>query len=182
MPTSIVRGRSSEADLAEQLAAGTQKHLSTLTQVIIGSGTFTATEVETQLKAFATLRNDVDAAKAVVKAKLADEAAQGPALRAFFTAFIAFVMAAFGNSPDVLADFGLKPKKVRAPLTSVQKAAAAAKSKATREARGTKGSKAKLDVSGNVTGVLVTPITTGAAPQPAQTASNASSAPAGDTK
>jgi len=182
MPTSNARGLSNEAALAEQLAAGTQKHLSTLTQVIIGSGTFTPAQLETQLNAFATLRNDVDAAKATVKAKLADEAAQAPALRAFFTAFIAFVRAAFGNSPDVLADFGLQPKKARAPLTVVQKAAAAAKRKATRAARGTKGSKAKLAVTGNVTGVVVTPVTANETPQPAQTASNASSAPAGATK
>ena len=145
-----IKDKNSEAPLAEQLAAGTQKHLSTITQLIVGSGTYTPTQVETQLNAFAALRNDVDAAKAVVKAKLADEATQSPAMRAFFLAFIAYVRAAFGNSPDVLADFGLAPKKVKAPLTAVQKAAAA-KAKATREARGTKGSKARLAVKGNVT-------------------------------
>jgi hypothetical protein len=179
------KNKSNEATLAEQLAAGTQKHLSTITQLIVGSGTYTATQVETQLNAFAALRNDVDAAKAVVKAKLADEATQLPAMRAFFIAFIAFVRAAFGNSPDILADFGLAPKKVPTPLTAVQKAAAAAKAKATRQARGTKGSKAKLAVKGNVTGVVVTTVTSSpavsAAPEPAQpapTTSNATPAPA----
>ena len=176
IPT-IHRTATEEADLAEQLAAGTQKHLSTLTQVIIGSGTFTPAQVETQLNAYATLRNDVVTAKATVKAKLVDEAAQAPALRAFFTAFIAFVQAAFGNSPDILADFGLQPKKARAPLTAVQKAARAAKAKATREARGTKGPKAKLAVTGNVTGVTVTPVTAPSAAPPApQTAPSAPTA------
>lgn len=183
MPTTK-RSASDEAALAEQLAAGTQKHLSTLTQVIIGSGTFTPAQVETQLQAYATLRNDVDAAKATVKAKLTDEAAQAPALRAFYIAYIAYIRAAFGNSPDILADFGLQPKKARAPLTVAQKAAAAAKAKATREARGTKGPKAKLAVTGNVTGVTVTPITAPSpAPQPAaQTAPNAPTAPTGGSK
>jgi hypothetical protein len=187
MPTSNnVRGSSNEASLAVKLAAGTQKHLATLTQVLVGSGTFTPAQVETQLQAFATLRTDVEAAQAVVKAKLVDEAAQAPALRAFFIAFIAFVRAAFGNSPDILADFGLQPKKVRAPLTVAQKATAAAKRKATRAARGTKGPKAKLAVTGNVTGLTMTPITASAAPEPAapptQTAPSASTTPPGATK
>ena len=186
MGTSNVRGSSNEAVLAVKLAAGTQKHLSTVTQVLVGSGTFTPAQVETQLQAFSTLRTDVDTAKAAVKAKLVDEAAQAPPLRAFFIAFIAFVRAAFGNSPDILADFGLQPKKVRVPLTALQKAAAAAKRKATREARGTKGPKAKLAVTGNVTGITVTPITSGTAPEPAAppspTAPSASTTPPGATK
>ena len=187
MPTSIARGSSNEASLAVKLAAGTQKHLSNVTQVLIDSATLTPAQVETQLQAFATLRTDVDPLqKAALKAKLVDEAAQAPALRAFFIAFIAFVQTAFGNSPDILADFGLQPKKVRAPLTVAQKAAAAAKRKATREARGTKGPKAKLAVTGNVTGVTMTPITASAAPEPtvtpSQTAPSTSTTPPGATK
>jgi hypothetical protein len=183
--TTNTKGSNKEAALAVQLAAGTQKHLSTLTNVIIGSGTFTPAQVETQLQAFATLSTDVLAARAAVKAKVADQVAQTPALRAFYIAFIAYVRAAFGNSPDVLADFGLQPKKVAAPLTVTQKAAAAAKRAATREARGTKGPKAKLAVTGNVTGVTVTPVTAPSAapaPEPAQAAPSAPTAPAGASK
>jgi hypothetical protein len=98
-------------------------------------------------------------------------------MRAFFIAFIAYVRSAFGNSPDVLADFGLSPKKARTPLTVEQKAAAAAKRKATRQARGTRGPKAKLSVTGNVTGVIVTPVTASPAVGSAETTSSASSAP-----
>jgi hypothetical protein len=42
-------------------------------------------------------------------------------------AYVAFVKATFGASPDALADFGLKPRKARPPLTIDQMAAAAAK-------------------------------------------------------
>ncbi|HEY6461458.1 MAG TPA: hypothetical protein VIY73_14930 [Polyangiaceae bacterium] len=160
-----------------KLAAGTQKHLSTISQLVVGSGTFTPAQVETQLQAFANLRFAVNAAEAAVKAALTDEETQGPAMRAFFIAFIAYVRSAFGNSPDVLADFGLNPKKAPAPLTVEQKAAAAAKRKATRQARGTRGPKAKLSVTGNVTGVIVTPVTASPAVGPAETTSSASSAP-----
>ena len=169
--------KSNEAALAEQLAAGTQKHLATIAQLIVGSSTYTPAQAETQLKAFAALRNDVDAARATVKAKLADEAAQAPTMRVFILAFITYVQAAFGNSPDILADFGLAPKKVAVPLTAVQKAAAAAKRKATREARGTMGKKARLAVKGNVTGIVVTPVT-GTSSASAGGSASATAAPA----
>jgi hypothetical protein len=174
--TTKLQGKGNVASLAEKLAAGVQKHLSTLAQVIIGSGTFTPVQVAAQLLAFAKLRNDVDAAKAALKAKLVDEKAQGPALRAFFYAVLLFVRAAFGNSPDILADFGLAPKKGRTPQTVEQKAAAAAKRAATRKARGTAGSRKRKAIKGDVTGVEITPVTTASASQPAQ---NAPSAPAG---
>jgi hypothetical protein len=172
------KNKTSEAALAETLAAGTQKHLSTIAQLVVGGGTYTPSQVEAQLNALATLRNDVDAAKATVKAKLSLEAAQAPALRTFLVAFVGYVRSAFGSSPDVLADFGLAPKKVPMPLTVEQKTARVAKAKATRAARGTKGPKAKLAVKGNVTGIVVTPVTSastsGAAPQPAQPVLSAS--------
>jgi hypothetical protein len=121
------------------------------------------------------LRKDVEAAKAVTKARLADEKAQTPSLRTFEAALVTFVRAAFGSSPDVLADFGLHPPKVRAPLTVEAKTAAAAKRKATRAARHTQGAKQKAKVKGAVTGIIVTPVT---APPLGTTAAAGPSAPA----
>jgi hypothetical protein len=60
----------------------------------------------------------------------------------------------------VLADFGLRPKKAPTPLTVEEKAAAAAKRKATRVARNTMGSQQKKAVTGTFVGVVVTPIWT----------------------
>jgi len=170
MPTT----KSSEATLAVKLAAGSQKHLSTIGQLILESGTYTPAQVEAELQAFAKLRAAVDAAKAAVKAALADEKSKGPAMRALYMAFIAYVRAAFGNSPDVLADFGLAPKKAPKPLTAEQKAAAAAKRKSTRKARGTKGKRQKSRIHGDVTGVVVTPVTTASPAPAAPAAPNAS--------
>lgn len=174
MPTG--QGKSTEALLAAKLAAGTQKYLSKVSSLTVEGVSYTPAQIESQLNAFSTLRNDVDAAKATVKAKLALEKAQAPGMRAFILAFVGILKGMFGSQPDVLADFGLQPKKARTPLTVEQKAAAAAKRKATREARGTKGKKQKLSVKGDVTGVIVTPVTA-SAPQPAPQASSASSAP-----
>ena len=71
-------------------------------------------------------------------------------LRSQMAALVAFVKVTFGNTPDVLADFGLKPNKARTPLTISQKAAASAKRAATRAARHTMGPKQKKDIKGTV--------------------------------
>jgi hypothetical protein len=85
-----------------------------------------------------------------------------------------------------LADFGLQPPKARKPLTNEQRAAAVAKLRATRAARGTTSKKQKLSVKGDVTGVQITPVRTAPAAStasirpassPPQPASNTSTAP-----
>jgi hypothetical protein len=143
---------------AQQLSAGTAKHLSNATSVTFLGGSFTADQITSKLQWLVTLRSDANAAKATAKAKIANEAAQLPDLNAFMNAFKSYLRVAYGTSPDVLADFGIHPK-TRAPLTVEAKAAAVAKSSATRAARHTMGSKQKKGIKGAVTGVLVTPIT-----------------------
>jgi hypothetical protein len=167
------KNKGTEADLATQLIAGAQKHFATIAALMFASGSFTLAQVVTQLQQLATLRTDVDNAKAALEAKLATETVQAPARRAF----VQFVKTTFSKSPDVLADFGLKADKARTPLTVEQKAAAAAKSKATRSARGTKGSQQKLEITGGVTGVVVTPVTA-SKPAVAAAVENGTSAPA----
>jgi hypothetical protein len=172
-----VKGKGTVVGLAEQLIAGTNKHLANTAQVMITGGSFTPAQVTAQLQALVNLRNDVDAAKASTKARLAVEKANMPALRIFMDAFVSFVKAAFGTAPDVLADFGLHPK-ARTPLTVEAKTAAAAKRKATRAARHTTGPKQKKGIKGAVTGILVTPVT---ATQPVAPAPSGPSAPATST-
>ena len=168
------QGKGMVVGLAEQLIAGTNKHLANVTQVMLVGGSFTPAQVTERLQALVNLRNDVEAAKASTKAKLAVEKANMPALRIFMDALVTFVKAAFGNAPDVLADFGLHPK-ARTQLTVEAKTAAAAKRKATRAARHTTGPRKKLSVKGAVTGIVVTPITSG---QPVETAISGPSVPA----
>jgi hypothetical protein len=172
-------GKSMDVVLAKQLVAGTQKHFSNVSSLTFGSGTFTPAQVEASLQTLINLRAAVDDAKTVAKAKIVAETAQAPSLRSQMAAFVAFVKAAFGNSPDTLADFGLKPKKTRAPLTIDQQAAAAAKRKATRAARHTMGSKQKKDVKGTITTIVTSPTapaSTPVAPSPVVTAPQGTSA------
>jgi hypothetical protein len=162
------KGKKTAADLAKTLIAGVQKHLANVGQLPLAGGLYTPPQMVTELQSLVTLRADVETAQAATKTKVDAEQAQMPGLRAFMSALVQYVRAAYGTQADVLADFGLPPKKARTPLTVEQKAAAAAKREATRAARGTKSAKAKKGIKGAVTGVVVTPVTAPqAAPAPA---------------
>jgi hypothetical protein len=95
----------------------------------------------------------------MMRGALEDEKREAPALRAFYFAVVAFVRVAYEGAPEILANFGLSPKKVKKPLSGEQQAAAAAKRAATRAARGTIGKRKKAGIKGSVTGVVVTPVT-----------------------
>ena len=174
------KGKEVTADLAGTLTVGIQKHLAN-GQLTFAGGTFTAAEILSKLALLIALRAAVNAAHAAVTAKVAAETAQAPALRAFMGALVECLRVQFGTQADVLADFGIAPEKARTPLTVEAKAAAAAKREATREARGTKGPKAKLGIKGAVTGVVVTPIVAGPPVAASPTAPSATPATGGAT-
>jgi hypothetical protein len=154
------RDKSGTATLAGKLAAGTAKHLGAGTQVLMLGSTFTPADITSKLTQIVTLRAAADAAKASSAGKVAAEKQQLPALRAFMSAYTAYVHTAFNSVPDVLADFGLTPKKAPAALSAEAQAAAVAKRNATRDARGTKGSKQKKAIKGDVAGITMTPVKT----------------------
>jgi hypothetical protein len=154
----LKNSKATQSTRATQLMAGFQKHLATVQSLTLASVAYTPAQITAALTALVALYAAVDTAKSVVKAKLAAEAAQAPALLSLMAALMAYVKLTYSESPDVLADFGLEPKKAKTPLTTAQQAAAVAKREATRAARGTTGSKAKKAVKGDVVGVTVTPI------------------------
>ena len=155
--------RTADAALAKQLIAGTAKRLANVGQLTIAGITLTPAQVTDKLQQLVALRADVDAARAALEVKVAAEKASAPSLRDFMVLFVAFVMATYAGLADALADFGLQPKKAPAPRTAEELAAANAKRKATRAARGVMGKKQRKVVKGDVTGVTITPIV---APQP----------------
>jgi hypothetical protein len=174
------KGKEATAALAKTLIAGIQKHLAN-GQLTFAGGTFTAAQIDAKLQELVDLRAAVDAARATTTAKVDAETAQAPALIAFMDALIGCIRVQFGTQADVMADFGVPPRKVPTPLTVEQKAAAAAKREATRVARGTKSAKAKKGIKGAVTGVVVTPIVAGAPTVQAPTAPTATPSNGGAT-
>jgi hypothetical protein len=166
--------KNKDAALAKQMIAGTSKHFANAPSMAFGSATFTPAEVTARLQTVVNLRAAVTDAQAAVKAKLATEDAQAAAQSGFLSDLTSFVRTTFSKSPDVLADFGLTPRKPNTPLTAQEKAAAAAKRASTRAARHTMGKVQKQGVTGDVVGVVVTPVT---APKPVTPAPAASTPP-----
>jgi hypothetical protein len=152
------------------LIAGTQKHFPN-GSFTLGNTTYTTASLVQLLQGLVSAMTAHNAAQANAKDTLVAEqgtkATVGPVLQAYQH----LVLAAFSNATQTLADFGLTPPKARTPMTAAQLAARAAKSEATRLARGTTSKKQELAVKGNVTGVTVTPITAPTSAPPAAPAS-----------
>jgi hypothetical protein len=168
-----------------EIIAGTRKRFPNGSQKLTlgGGSSVTVDEAVGELQKIIDNRAAVIQAQAAAKAMVKAEREQAPALDAFLRAFEAFLRYTFGTDAVALADFGMTPPRARTPLTAEQKAAAAARREATREARGTRGAKARKAVKGHVTTQLVvTPVTTVPAAAPATgTALTAAAAPNGGT-
>jgi hypothetical protein len=159
-----------QADTLAQLQGlilGLQKQLPS-GQYTLVSTVYTTPALVTALQGTVATLTALAAAHAALKVALAawdaEEAKMGPVVLALRRT----LQSMYVNAPDTLLGFGVEPRKVPAPRTAAEKAASAAKAKATREARGTTSKKQKLTVSGNVTGVTITPITAPTAAPPGQ--------------
>jgi len=167
--------KATETAQATQLIAGFQKHLAGVTSLTLASMAYTPAQITAALQLLVALHAAVDTAKSVVQAKLAAEKTQAPPLRSLMAALVAYVKVTYSASPDVLADFGIAPKKAATPLTTEEKVVAVARRVSTRSARGTTGKKAKQAIKGDVVNVILTPVK---APPPVVGTSAAPGAPA----
>ena len=141
----------------QALVAGTLKHFPSGTFTLGNTAYTTATLVQA-LQALEQALVALNAAQANAKdagtALRNSEATVVPLVRDYKR----FLLAAFSSATQQLADFGLPGPKARKPLATEQRAAATAKMRATRTARGTMSKKKKLTIKGDVTGVVVTPV------------------------
>jgi hypothetical protein len=181
----MIKGMSKSALAAQvkQFIAGANKHFPNGSQVLqVGGVTSTVSGLTGVMQAFVDNRDAVEVSKAATKAKIETERTQAPSQLAVFRAFETVIRATFGNSADVLADFGLAPHRARTPMTAEEKAVAAAKRKATRAARHTMGKNQKKTVQGSITAKLVvTPLTPPSGSTPVAPPEPVGNAPTGVT-
>ena len=160
----------------QALMAGTERHFPN-GSFTLGNTTYTTASLVQALKVLAdalTAMNAVHSStRDAVTALQAAEATVTPLMRDYRH----FLRATFSTASAQLADFGLAPPKARKPLASDKQVTATAKMRATRTARGTTSKKQRLAVKGDVTGVIVTPVTS-TGPSPSPTAAPAEPAPA----
>jgi hypothetical protein len=156
MPTANKLNRTNANAL---LLAGTQKHFTSNTAMTFGGGSHLPSEIVTALQSRSAASTATTAAETAFHAAVKAEANTRTQTALLIRQFIAFVLATFGEDTTILADFGLTPRKpaVISPATRV---AAAAKAKATRTARGTKG---KVQAKA----ITASPATPAAEPAPA---------------
>jgi len=163
---SVKPSKASASASVRALIAGTQKHTPN-GSLTFGNTTYAASSLVQLLQGLLDAMTAHDAAQAKTKdvlLVLRDVVAKvGPVLRTYRR----FLVATYGDATETLADYGLKPLKAKAPLTSDQKAAAAAKLRATRKARGTTSKKQKALIKGTVTAPADKPVAPPPPPKPA---------------
>lgn len=150
--------KSQTAALVATLIAGTQKHSSSPTLLLEGQP-YTPQALVEALQTLADVFAKADAAKATWHGTLEQVSQVQEAIGPLVAAYRNYLLLAYRNAPGMLADYGLAPRKKRTPLTTEQQAAAIAKRASTRNARHTMGPKRKAGIKGDVTGVVVTPVT-----------------------
>ncbi|HEX3769482.1 MAG TPA: hypothetical protein VHV30_01400 [Polyangiaceae bacterium] len=162
----------------QALIAGIQKHFPN-GQFTFGNTVYTTASLVAILQdlvaaylAMSTARSNTKDALTALRTKKANAAP-------IIGDLVDFLRVTFRDATAQLGDFGLQAPRARTPITGEKRVAATAKARATRIARGTASKKQKLAITGDVTGVNVTPITTPApAPSPAPVAP---ASPAGAT-
>ena len=162
--------RTSNTARDAQVIAGIEKHLKNVSNLPSAGSTVAPADLVKLLQSGIEAANATSTARAHWHATVAAERALNTKLSLAVRGLRQYVIHAFGSASPVLADFGFLPDK-RATRTPEQKAAAAMKAKATRQARHTMGSVQKKAVKGDVTAVVMTPIKSaagsGATPPPA---------------
>jgi hypothetical protein len=161
----------------QAIIAGTKKHFPN-GSLTIGNVAFTEASLVGLFQGLADAVIAESAARASAKGALSALRETNAKVSPVFRAFKRIVLDTFGSATEILADFGLEPPKARKPLSGEQIAAATVKRRATRTARGTIGKRKKLAIKGDVTGIVVTPVTHAPAspPSAAEPTSNAQAA------
>jgi hypothetical protein len=159
------RSRNSEIAADQSLIGGLTQHAATLPSFVVAGVSTTNADVIAKLQARIAAENAVPPARATWLAAVSAARSEVAATKSVVSAVKQAILAAFAGQADALGDFGLTPRKTRV-MTPEAKIASAAKAKATRAARHTAGSVQKKAVKGDVTGVVVTAVTS---PTPAPT-------------
>jgi hypothetical protein len=123
-------------------------------------GQITCAELIAQFQGFVTAVEATKSSNQAWRNDVEAEHAAAQQVRPYRVAIKAVLVGKYGKSSTKLLAYGFKPAKVPVKSTTA-KSTAVAKSKATRQARGTKGKVQKQQIVGNVTGVVITPVTAG---------------------
>jgi hypothetical protein len=147
----------------QAMVNGIQKFLSLLTSLPVGSQTMTPADIVKVFQARITTGQAVITATAARTAAVKADQNERTQTAAFVQAFRRIVIGMFQESPDTLAVFNLTAPKVVKKTVAI-KSTAVAKSKATRVARNTLGTKQKKSIKGTPPAATTAPAEPAPAP------------------
>ena len=130
-----------------QIIAGIEKHLQNTPTLPLGGSAYMPADLVKLLQSRIDSANTATSAKANWHATVVAERALNTKLSPILRGLRQHLFNVYGETSPILSDFGFSPPK-RATRTPEEKAAAAAKAKATRKARHTMGKKQKKGVKG----------------------------------
>jgi hypothetical protein len=133
----------------KKMIAGMEKHLADISLPLSGRMRGTA-EVVAALKKRIDAAAASEAAHAAWLAKVAEERAALDETKELLANLQRVVIAMFGSMIETLADFGIAPRKKRAPLSPEAMVLSAERARATRAARHTMGPKQRLAIKADV--------------------------------
>ena len=139
------------------VTAGIDKHITG--NVTVGGVVYTPAQLKAAFQGQTTALQTSEAARKQWENDVVAGKAVSKTVNALYASFQSYLVGQYGKTAvAVLADFGISAPKTTVP-TVATKAVAAVKRTATRTARHTMGAVQKKGVKGDVTGVVVTPVT-----------------------
>ncbi len=137
--------RTAEEAFYTKLIAGITQHITS--PILVNGHTYTPDDLKAPVQAALTADQDLDAARRDFDAKVAARKEVMPPANRMIKVFKTWLLGSYGPTNPIVTELGFEAPKPRVtPVAS--KAAGIEKSKATRVARGTKGSRQKKNIHG----------------------------------
>jgi hypothetical protein len=131
----------------QKVSEGVDKHFAKVKNLTLAGVTYTPATLKATFAAETDAHNALDQSRAQLKEQVATARAAQAKASAARKGLKAYVLGNYGaQAVNVLADFGMTPPKTPGPKTSLAKAQAAARAKATRKARHTMGKRERLAI------------------------------------
>jgi hypothetical protein len=144
------KSRKNAVDEEQAIIDGIKKNLAA-DSFRLGKRTYAAQDVIDVFQARVQTGQAILDARVALTAALKADADERARTAAFARGFRTILQGMFDETPDLMADFAMKPRKVTKKTLEVL-ARAVARSQATRAARGTKGTRQREAIKGEVPG------------------------------
>ena len=137
-------------DMNQMMASGWRKHCSKSGGLIVNTQKKSGKEIDSDLQLRSNAEDKVIAARAALHGAILERERIEEETADVFNAVRQTILIQYGTVPEVLADFGLAPKKQRRSRTLAEKVDAATRAQQTKEARHVMGKRQRLAIRAEV--------------------------------